>query len=205
MRYFDFGNRLTQDECALRTRDNENRSITDYRLYNPYNIDACEKKLKDLNDFIAENPNLRYRDGYGYAVPCLIDQDSMMRNDAQWTNTRERQSLNVRFFHAVPDISRGAFIPNTESLLKIGPVDSTHERQCDRLAEKNFNRFVPLQECVGSFLKAQADVTPQWTQQFGESSRETVRQKEFLESCGYVHDGKTWQQGKNGVPQAPKS
>lgn len=194
MRYFDVGNRLTQDSCALKTRDNENKSMMDYRLYNPFNIDQCEKKIEKLNALVAENPNLRFRDGYGHTVPCMIDQDSMLRNEAKVTNTREKQPLNTRFFHAVPDVSHGAFIPNTESMLKLGGVDSTHERQCDRLAEKNFNRFVPLSECVDTFVRTQAEVTPNWTRQFGESSRETVRQKEFLEGCGYSFDGKAWQQ-----------
>jgi hypothetical protein len=194
MRYFDTGNRVTQDDCAQEAKLNENTSIMNYRLYNPYGVEACEKKIEKLNALVADNPNLRFRDGYGVAQPCLIDQDSRLRNETVSTNVREKQQLSVRFFHAVPDVSHGAFIPNTESLLKIGAVDSTHERQCDRLAEKDFDRFTPFVPCMTQLVRGEAEATPGWTEQFGASSRETVRQKEFLESCGYTFDGKAWRQ-----------
>jgi hypothetical protein len=193
MRYFDFGNRLSQDSCALKASDNENQSVLDYNIYNTYNIDACEKKNEELTRFIAQNPNLRYREGYGFANPCLIDVDSQLRNQRVSTNGREKQQLGVRFFHAVPDVSRGAFAPNTESMLKSGRVDTTDERQCDRVSEKDFDRFVPLNSCMSSFIHQQAHVTPDWTTQFGVPSRETVRSQEFLQSCGYSFNGKNWQ------------
>lgn len=196
MRYYDFGNRVRQDSCALNVRENENKSMFGYRVYNTYNIDACENKNKELTEFIAENPNLRYREGYGFGNPCLIDNDSKMRNMSTWTNVREKQQLNVRFFHAVPDVSRGAFVPNTESLLKSGGLDTTEARQCDRVTEKDFDRFVPFNNCMSSFVHTQAKVTPDWAAQFGEPSRDLVRSKEFLESCGYRYDGKAWQASK---------
>lgn len=192
MRYFDFGNRLSQDACAQVVRENENQSALTYSIYNTYNIEACEKKNQELNEFIAENPNLRYREGYGFGNPCLIDNDSKLRNEAVWTNPREKQQLNVRFFHAVPDISHGAFIPNTESMLKVGALDTTEQRQCDRVTEKNFNRFVPLNNCMRGFVQGYADATPDWEGQFGQSSREIVRSKDFLQGCGYQFDGRVW-------------
>jgi hypothetical protein len=65
-----------------------------------------------------ENPNLRFRDGYGYTNACVVDMDSALRNDSQITHDRTKIQLCARWNHAVPDLGKGGLIPNIESRLK---------------------------------------------------------------------------------------
>lgn len=200
MRYYDNGTHVTMDPCAIEARERDNASITNYLTYNSAapcsDRNICNAKREKLAAYMGENPNLRYHEGVGdTALPCYIDDDSRLRHKAEWTNTRDRNQLFVRFFHAVPDLSHGTLIPNMESFLKNG-IDTTYDRQCDRLTEHNFDRIMPLNSCVSQHFEKRNDAVPEWTSQFGKSSREEVRSKEYLECQGYTHNGKFWEHAK---------
>lgn len=157
MRYFDNGNRLAQDSCAMEARDCENQSITDYKTYNFYNADGtCEEQEKKLRDFSSQYPNLTYRVGYGVASSCTIEDDSKVRY-VNPTHGRERQSLCTRNFVASPALGKGQSIPNLESILFNG-VDTLIERDCHKIAETQFGVFAPMTMCVENYVKGAAMV-----------------------------------------------
>lgn len=170
---FNWENRLTQDSCALLARQRENESMVDYVTYNFFTNGDYEARMKELNAVAWKNPNLRFRDGYGMASEQVIDMDSVSRYEAEITHGPEKRQFYVRNFHAVPDFARGSCAPNTESLLRNG-LDTTSERQCDPLAEKDFSRFVPLNECMGRFLEQGSRAIPEMIP-IGVNSRDLVR------------------------------
>lgn len=157
MRYFDNGNRVNQDECAQQARDRENQSVTDYRTFNFYELGNCTERTQNVRDFSAQNPNLVFRMGYGVTSACAVDSDNKLRYGADVTHGPERQTLCPRSFVASPNLSRGTFIPNLESQLLNG-VDTLETRDCHKLAESQFDVFMPLSSCVEKFVHGAAAV-----------------------------------------------
>jgi hypothetical protein len=141
MHYFDSGNRLAQDACALVARDAENTSVSDYVLTN-FHTPVCTSQRGDIQNFMEAHPNLHSIDGYS-AQACQIDSDSQLRF-SQLSRGRSRIQLQQRFFRAVPDLARGVSVPCVESQLQQG--ESTHltHKACDKYSERSFARFTQL-------------------------------------------------------------
>lgn len=157
MRYFDNGNRVNQDVCALEARNRENQSLTDYKTYNFYNADGtCEELEKKLRTFSSDYPNLTFRVGYGVASACTIEEDNKVRY-VNPTHGRERQTLCTRNFVASPALGKGQSVPNLESIL-INGEDTLTERDCHKIAESQFGVFAPMTQCVENYVKGQAMV-----------------------------------------------
>lgn len=177
--YFDQGNRLTQDNCAILSRDLENQSISEYMIFNPFNVECTSKDPSQVKNFAFQYPNLRFRDGYGVAS-CAVDNDSKLRYETD-IRSSERQQLNTRVFQAVPNFARGVCAPNTESFLVSGN-DTKLNKPCNPLSERNFDRFMPFIGCMQDYVDQRQeslgniDVT-------GKSSRDFMRREDALRAC----------------------
>lgn len=181
-------NRLTQDRCALLTRELQNRSVTDYNTFNFYTTSTC--KDADLLEYTIKNPNLRWKDGFGNVSGCTVDVDSEIRNKAKLTNFREKEQLCTRWHQAVPNVGRGGLIPNVESRLRFSE-DTSAIRECDILAEKDFDRFIPLPGCLSGTIQDPEHIILPF-ERGGATTRDYVRDDDYLKGCGFVNDGKTW-------------
>lgn len=176
-RYFDNGNRLTQDSCALLARDRENASILDYNTTQYYELPGCYN-LESLQQKALCHPNLRFKLGYGTPPSCKIDQEVSARyNDMRG---RERMQLNARNFQAVPNLGRGLPQPNTESVLQNG-MDTTALRQCDRLMEREFDVLTPFVPEVSACVNNSLEVLSNFEFRQGKDSRQVFR--EFIRNC----------------------
>jgi hypothetical protein len=175
---FEAESRPKNDKCAIKARVLENHSQMEYSL------DNRRTKKEAVKDFAGKHRNLRPWDGYGIDNG-RVDVDSHFKNHAIWTNDPSKQQLKTRTFTAVPDLHRGRSMPDRESAL-INGQDTTSNRMCNPITEKQLDVFHPtvLPVCTKHII-------PTWTRG-GESSREISRSPEFLESQGYVHDGRTW-------------
>jgi hypothetical protein len=167
---FNWENRLTSDECALKAKQQSNKEFEDYNLFNFYNGGRCSEKLRD---FACEYPNLWYREGFGIADSCVIDESTKSQRSTL-THGREKRQANIRTFHAVPDLSHGCLLPITESRLVQGTCSTHNIQKCDILSERDFNRFVPFSDCVKSYLD---DFKPSDTLSIGVNTREMIRKK----------------------------
>jgi hypothetical protein len=157
-KYFDSGNKVGQDACAIETRNRENASVSDYNTYNYFNANGtCEEYDVKIKAFAEENPNLSYHMGYGVAS-CKIDDDSRMRNP-NMTHGHEKKSLCVRNFIASPDLGKGQNSPNLESIL-INGVDTLVASDCNKLAEIQFPIFTPFQDCMASYVSGASQILP---------------------------------------------
>lgn len=185
---FEEQNRLSLDRCALFTKELQNRSISDYVLFNMYPSASCESDK--LMEFTIRNPNLRFRDGVGNVNGCTVDADSDIKLKAKLTNMREKEQLCTRWYQAGPNIGRGGLIPAIESSLQMS--EDTHDiKDCDIVAEKDFNRFTPMLGCLSSSIQNPQNLILPF-ERGGKITRDYVMDSKYLEKCGFVNDGKTW-------------
>jgi hypothetical protein len=188
MKVFQEGNRLSQDSCALLTKDLVNRSVVDYNMYNMYSTSKC--KTDDIFEFTINNPNLRYKDGFGNVNACTVDEDSEIRNKAKLTNFRDKEQLCTRWYQAGPNIGKGGLIPNIESRLLFAE-DTSDIKDCDIIAEKDFDRFTPMIGCLSGAIQNPDNLILPF-ERGGKFTRDYFRNDEYLEQCGFYNDGKTW-------------
>ena len=181
-------NRLTLDRCAIFTKELQNKSVSEYALFNMYPTSDC--CTDSLVEFTMKNPNLRFRDGFGNVNACTVDGDSDLRNNAKMTNFREKEQLCTRWYQAGPNIGKGGLIPNVESRLR-NAEDTSDIRECDRLAERNFDRFIPMLGCLADSIQNPNNIILPF-ERGGKFTRDYVRDDEYLKTCGFVNDGKTW-------------
>jgi hypothetical protein len=159
MKVYNHENRLAGDQCALLTRELQNSSIYDRQIYNFYYGHDC--KCPVLDDFLYEN-NMVIKDGYGVTTGCTIDTDSELRINGMCTNEREKAQLCTRWHQGVPNLNKGGLAPNTE--MKIINGDNTSDiKNCDRITEKNFNRFIPLVGCIANTIQNPKHIVEPWT------------------------------------------
>lgn len=167
MRYFEFSDRLTADTCALAARNRDNASIQDYLLQRRSILP--DRIMDRAFELLHEHPNLRIHDGLD---PQMIDVDSSIRHSIQ-TNPREKEQLGMRTFHAVPNLARGVHKPDLESEL-INAESGTVLKQCSyKLAEVDYQRFVPLVDLVRESQTCSRRVPDSYS--IGIDSREMVR------------------------------
>lgn len=189
MRYFELSDQIRSDEGALIAKDKLNNSIGDYYLSAPSRIDPNVNKT--ANELAIKYRNLRVKDGYGFTEASHIDVDSQMRIAAEWTNEKQKTQFHIRPFHAVPDLSHGRVHPNIESEL-INGISTNHIKDCShRLAEVDFQRFIPFTEAVSDFIKYESDNVPEWLA-IGKNSRDMMKSEKRLRKSGYDYDGKNW-------------
>jgi hypothetical protein len=140
-RYFDQGNRLRQDCCAVEARHLENVSVNEHLLANYY-APVCSDQKKSVEQFMTNNPNLRIND---FAVDgCIIDKESSF-NRSCLVKPRHRNQLITREFLAVPNLSRGMCAPGLEAQLWQGDNTSITDRVCDKYGSRDFARLVTPQ------------------------------------------------------------
>lgn len=184
MRYFDLGNSIKLDTCAQLTTDRENASIFDYNTMNYFDIEGnCAQLNEKIQVLSLENPNLRFRNGYGQSAPCTIDTDSELKN-SQMTHGPERMQLFSRNFAAGPNLSHGQGPAQVESIIQQG-FDTTIYKECGFITEQDYNRFTPLQNCMASFIDNYSKSIPD-TNTIGTNSRDVVRSSEYLAKCGFA-------------------
>lgn len=171
--YFDSDTSISMDTCAINQRNLDNDSIMDYNLFNYFQPnELCQDHLKKVVATSTSFPNLTTKIGYGVAS-CFIDEDSKARFDTEQTHGPERQQLHVRPFGAVPDLSRGACLPNA-GLEDVVVQGSLRQRQCDILSEYDFNRNVPFNACMNSFVNNRSMALPD-VYSIGENSRDMIK------------------------------
>lgn len=195
MKLFENEHRSGADDCAINAKDYQNSSISDYNMWNTYHNFPCDHSGdSEREEFATTNLNLRYRNGYGFTSGCYVDDDTEVRLNGKLTHERPKTQMFPRSFVAVPDLSKGIVLPGLESPLIQGE-DTSQLRECHRLAETNFDRFVPLVPCLADKVQNVKYIVEPWTHG-GESSRLMMRNSAVLKKCGYKDNGNWWSKPK---------
>jgi len=157
--YYDSGNRLSMDPCALVNREQGNVSVTNYML-DPLRAPACTDAKTKINAFAAQHPNLRMRDGFS-AQGCMIDTDTRLRFSRGSQQGMPQGPLVTRTFVAVPNMARGLSRPVLESQIQQGVDTYLTDRVCDKYSERDLAHWIPLQNpcyfTTANFLPFPAD------------------------------------------------
>lgn len=141
---FDWENKLTTDNCAIKVKENTNSGIINYNTtsYKSEQLQQSREKLME------KYPNLHYRDGYGVSSDNTIDHDSKSRL-VQPTHGPEKQQLFTRNFISIPDFGHGCLNAiSTESILKNG--QEAYKRGCKERLSDHF--IMPLNDCMRDHL-----------------------------------------------------
>jgi hypothetical protein len=69
--------------------------------------------------------------------------------------------------------------------------DTSAIRECDRLTEKDFNRFVPLTPCLAGSIQNPEHIVEKYVRG-GAATRNYVQDNQYLEQCGFANNGQAW-------------
>lgn len=203
---YESEHRIGADSCAIDAKDKQNNKISDYLSYNMYptnTSEACDK-VDPVKQFSIDN-HRTYFEGYGSVNACTVDDDSKIRYGWEWSTMRGRHQLPKRVFTASPDLGHGGFNAVVEDRVKQGE-DTTTRRTCGRLSEISLFNFntLPMIPCLANTIQDPKHIVPPW-QWGGSDTRDSINQKAFLESQGYMFDGFAWKKRACGVGSIPNT
>lgn len=186
--------RLNEDTCYKNLRT---KTISKSGKYNTRNFHSCNCEAPNVKELSLQHPSVYYRDGYGWGSVngCNIDNDSKLRNAKNLTNERCINQLMTRPYLTTPYMGRGEGNVRVETKLLPGE-DTYQNKQCNTLAGVNIDRFVPQIPCIRQEIQntkniIQEDSDRSWVRG-GQSSRQIIRDKDYLKQCGFKYNGKYW-------------
>ena len=190
---FDF-TRLRYDPCFIATDTVQSMGPGKYETFNYYD---CECETPGTWEVALQQPTVLFKDGYGWTSQdgCNIDNDSRLRNARNLTNPRLIQQLFTPPFPTVPYMGRGIGDQVAESWLRAGE-DTGQGKACNNLAGVYIDRYDPQIPCIKETIQNPVhliqevnDIT--WVRG-GAPSRQIIRNKDYLERCGFQWNGKYW-------------
>ena len=191
---FNGNSNLIYDECYENQQTNESKGPGGYQLNNLY---SCKCGIPEVVDLATKGPGYsskQFKDGYGWSY-CDIDNDSKLRNAKNLTNLRCLNQLQERFNLTTPFLGRG--MCDAELELKLQPGDDTSQKkQCNVLSGKDMTEYhmIPMISCLKKNIQDKKHIIEEengWVRS-GIPSRQVIRNKDYLEKCGYSYDGKMW-------------
>lgn len=189
---FDHSSRAFYDNCAKTFQESASAKAGQYSLYRSPNLE-----MERAQQLAYAQPNVHFKETVGY-VGQHVDQESKLRNAANLTNLNTIQRQVNEPYIPTPNKSRGPGNPCVESMLLMG--EDTGQRQpCNSFAREDLmeGRFATLVESVKDARRCQdalvhEDAKTGW-KRGGESSRQLLKNPDFLKQIGYRHNGKYWQ------------
>ena len=186
--------RLNEDGCYKDLRaDTSSKPGT----HSTRNFHDCMCEAPTVLEVSLQHPAVIHRDGYGWTSMdgCNIDNDSKLRNAKNLTNTRCINQLFQRPYATVPYMGRGHGDVCTETKLLPGE-DTFQNRPCNNLAGMYVDRFVPQIPCIRETIQNPLHIIPEdsdksWVRG-GQPSRQVIRNKDYLNKCGFKYNGKYW-------------
>ena len=187
--------RVGEDLCYVDLRTKQSMSVGDYSLGNFY---GCDCGAKVPLEVMLQQPEVQYRDGYGWTSRngCNIDEDSRLRNARNMTNPKLIQQLYERPYATVPYMGRGIGDVCLETQML--PGESTmQKRPCNNLSGMYIEQqFTPLIPCIRDTIQEpihliEQENDPGWIRG-GQPSRQLIRNLDYLSRCGFSYNGKYW-------------
>ena len=199
---FDVQSNMINDSCYVDAYLKQTQGPGEYKTSN-LRSKVCEApKARNLS---LSQANVNFTDGYGLSGinGCNIDVDSGLRNNPDaLTNKKCIQTLNARPYLTVPFMGRGVGDIN-EELDVLQGTSTFINKSCNTLAGLDYSEhhFIPMIEKLEKNVQntkhiVNEDASPDWVRG-GIPSRQLVRNKEFLEKCGFKLKGRAWMNEHN--------
>jgi hypothetical protein len=182
---------MHSDPCFQDIHTKQSRENANYFMRNFY---SCN--LNSIEDLAYSQQRVIYKNGYGSIGKNgdQVDKSSKMRH-SNLTNFKNINQLDGLPYTTSPNLSKGKGDICVESFLK-SSEDTFQQRPCNNLAGMNINRFVPMIDCLKKNIQDPKHIIPEMVDdnwiRGGAHSRQIVRQKKYLEKCGYQYNGKYW-------------
>jgi len=189
---------LDYDRCFIKTQNNQNKNISNYNISN---FNSCVCQIKDVQNISLNQKayvGLQWKDGFGWigSNGCIVDKDSNLRNSRNSTNLNCIHQLNSRMTLTTPLIKKGKFFPDRESRL-LHRIDTGLKKSCEKTSGKDVSeyRFYPLINRLKKNVQNPDNIIEEnndWTRS-GIPSRQLIRDKKYLNMCGFVKNKKYWE------------
>ncbi len=159
-------------------------------LYHLDNQNGCDCGLKEAREIQVSQPGIHFNGGYGWIAEkgCLIDNDTTLRQDKEkLTNNNEINQIVERLFITTPNLKRGPFDVDVESVL-INSDSTTDQKPCDSLAGVSIgNYFTPMIPKLSQEIQDTKHIIPEDSMQewvrSGLPTRQMVRNADYLRRC----------------------
>lgn len=176
---YNMGTNIASDTCWKNSRENNNKEIYDYSIYNEYAVFNKEddKTICSLPEMALEHPNLRGRCGFGLVDNNLVDNYSALRNDPK-SLTHDKCSIQLyeRVFQA-PPLLKGAEGDLEKELDLLSGNDTNHNKCRKGIMEYEARIGYPLIDCLKD-IQNPDNIVPSWTNG-GEDTRSYKNRAEF--------------------------
>lgn len=158
-----------------------------YHLDNQF---ACECGLKEAQSIQTSQPGIHLKGGVGWAGEkgCLVDNDSSLRQDKdQLTNNRQINQVTVRLSATTPNLSKGFYDVDTESIIRPGEF-AGDQKPCIGNGEITYgNYFLPMIPKLKEEVQDHKHIIPEDSKQDwvrgGLPTRQMVRNEDYLRRC----------------------
>jgi hypothetical protein len=171
--------------------------------YSLENFHSCHCEAPEVQKAALDRPGYsakQWTDGHGWTSikGCNVDNDSKLRNARNLTNLNVIHQLHERPYLSVPYMARGAGNIVLETRL-IGE-DTYQQRPCNTLAGYDMTEYnmTPMVKCLSDNIQNPSHIIQEdhgWVNG-GVPSRQMIRNKDYLEKCGYSYNGKQWTKAK---------
>ncbi len=159
-------------------------------LYHLDNQNGCECNLEEAKEIQTSQPGIHLKGGVGWIAEkgCLVDNDSELRQDRnKITNLNEINQVVERLFHTTPDLKKGAYNVDLETVL-INSDSTTDQKPCDSLAGVSMgNYFTPMIQKLSEEVQDTDHIIPEdsmneWVRG-GLPTRQMIRNADYLRRC----------------------
>jgi len=193
----DISSNLLYDKCY---KDIQMKQSSGPGLYYLRNFMSNKCNIPNVQEIAINRPghsSKQFRDGYGWTSKngCNIKSDSKLRNAKNLTNLKVINQLDERPYLTVPYMGRG--LGNKKIETRLVPGEDTYQNKpCNNLSGRDTTHFkmYPLLPIIKKNVQNKKHIIEEengWTRS-GLPSRQMIRNKNYLEKCGYTHDGKHW-------------
>jgi hypothetical protein len=178
---------LWSEDLTVQLENNQSSGPGNYHLDNQY---GCECGLKEARSIQTSQPGIHLKGGLGWSGEngCLVDTDSKLRQNTEiLTNRRTINQLTERLSATTPNLSKGYYDVDTESIIRPGDFASD-QKPCIGTTEATFgNYFLPMIPKLKNEVQDHKHIIPEDSKQDwvrgGLPSRQMVRNKDYLRRC----------------------
>ena len=178
---------IYSDNLSMNLDTKQSQGPGSYHLDNQY---GCECGLKEARSIQTSQPGIHLKGGVGWGGEngCLVDMDSNLRQNIEvLTNRRVINQLTTRLSSTTPNLSKGYYDVDTESIIR--PGDFTGDQKpCIGTTEATFgNYFLPMIPKLKTEIQDSKHLIPEDSKKDrvrgGLPSRQMVRNADYLRRC----------------------
>jgi len=178
---------IRSDQLTMDLDVMQSQGPGNYHLDNQF---ACECGLKEAQSIQTSQPGIHLKGGFGWIAEkgCLVDNDSDLRiGENKLTNTRMINQVFERLSATTPNLTKGYYDVDTESIIRPGNFASD-QKPCIGNSEVTFgNYFLPMIPKLKTEIQDHKHIIPEDSKQDwvrgGLPTRQMVRNVDYLRRC----------------------